>query len=189
VQPSPSAGSASGASAVAALAATAPAQTSQTQTGQTQTGQAQTGQAQTGQAQTGQAAVAGLVALAMSPPAPGSKPAVTVDPVQRILFAAEQTALPDAAMPQLTRLASTAQESGRRLIVVAYAGPVGNDASRARRRSLERATAVRAVLIERGLASTRIDVRAMGVPLDPDSPDRVEVSLGPIARPIQQGAR
>lgn len=52
-----------------------------------------------------------------------------------------------------------------RIQLVAYASAPGNgtdDAVEARRTSLARAVAVRAYLIQRGVASTRIDVRALG---------------------------
>jgi len=56
-------------------------------------------------------------------------------------------------------------QPGRRIQLVAYASAPGagaDDAIEARRTSLARAVAVRAYLIQRGVASTRIDVRALG---------------------------
>lgn len=116
----------------------------------------------------------------------------------RILFATDGIDLPDDAAPLLERVAAAARQQDRRVIVIAHAGAAAPDASagaaapdtsRSRRVSLARALGVRAALMERGVASTRIDVRAMGVPLDQEQPDRVEVSLGPVASLAQQGAR
>ena len=59
--------------------------------------------------------------------------------------------------------ASLAGDEQKRLQVVAYAASQGNT-SAARRLSLSRALAVRSYLIDKGIRSTRIDVRAMGAP-------------------------
>ena len=65
--------------------------------------------------------------------------------------------------------------SEARLQLKAYAAATGNDNSKARRLSLSRALAVRSFLIENGLRSTRIDVRALGIARDGGVPDRVDV--------------
>ena len=62
-----------------------------------------------------------------------------------------------------------------RLQLKAYAEATGNDTSKARRLSLSRALAVRSFLIENGLRSTRIDVRALGIARDGGAPDRVDI--------------
>ncbi len=49
-----------------------------------------------------------------------------------------------------------------RVQLLAYAGGEALSSSKARRLSLSRALAVRSYLIENGLRSTRIDVRALG---------------------------
>lgn len=64
-----------------------------------------------------------------------------------------------------------------RLQLKAYASGKGNDTSKARRLSLSRALAVRSFLIENGLRSTRIDVRALGIARDGGAPDRVDIVL------------
>jgi outer membrane protein OmpA-like peptidoglycan-associated protein len=59
----------------------------------------------------------------------------------------------------------------------AYGGPPGNKSSDARRLSLRRALAVRQMLIDGGIPSGRIIVRALGGVDDQGNPDRVDVYL------------
>lgn len=59
--------------------------------------------------------------------------------------------------------------------VKAYADGSTGSASTARRLSLSRALAVRSILIEFGVRSTRIDVRALGDRNEGGAPDRVDV--------------
>lgn len=71
---------------------------------------------------------------------------------------------------------SAALESGAtRVQLEAYGGPPGDKSSDARRLSLRRALAVRQLLIDNGVPSSRIDVRAMGGIDDKGSADRVDV--------------
>lgn len=64
-----------------------------------------------------------------------------------------------------------------RVQLLAYAATVDGNASKARRLSLSRALSVRAHLMSQGIASTRMDVRALGN-LAKDGPaDRVDVML------------
>lgn len=71
---------------------------------------------------------------------------------------------------------STALESGRGPVQLeAYAGTRGDKSSGAHRLSLERAIAVRQLLIDNGLPSNRIIVRAMGGADDSGPNDRVDV--------------
>ena len=71
---------------------------------------------------------------------------------------------------------STALEGGRGPVQLeAYAGARGDKSSTARRLSLERAIAVRQLLIDDGLPSNRIIVRAMGGADDNGPDDRVDV--------------
>ncbi len=60
---------------------------------------------------------------------------------------------------------------------MAYAGGDNDNASQARRLSLSRALAVRSYLIEQGVRSTRIDVRALGNKTDVEPADRVDLIL------------
>ena len=57
----------------------------------------------------------------------------------------------------------------------AYAAESGDQSSQARRLSLSRALAVRAYLIDKGVRSTRLDVRALGQPQDDGPADRVDL--------------
>lgn len=61
--------------------------------------------------------------------------------------------------------------------IAAYAAGTSDTANQARRMSLSRALAVRSYLIEKGVASTRLDVRALGNQVENGSPDRVDISL------------
>ncbi len=71
---------------------------------------------------------------------------------------------------------TTALESGAsRIQLEAYGGAPGDKSSDARRLSLKRALAVRQLLIDNGVPSNRIDVRAMGGVDDKGPTDRVDV--------------
>ncbi|HEX4157880.1 MAG TPA: OmpA family protein [Rhizomicrobium sp.] len=73
---------------------------------------------------------------------------------------------------------TTALESGAsRIQLEAYGGAAGDKSSDARRLSLRRALAVRQLLIDNGVPSNRIDVRAMGGVDDKGPTDRVDVFL------------
>ncbi|NQV59825.1 MAG: OmpA family protein [Alphaproteobacteria bacterium] len=78
---------------------------------------------------------------------------------------------------RLKAMADRVASTEARLQLKAYAAGNGNDTSKARRLSLSRALAVRSFLIENGLRSTRIDVRALGIPRDGGAPDRVDIVL------------
>jgi len=92
-------------------------------------------------------------------------------------FEAGKSELPGAASPQLEALAKQLAGNEERVQIRAYASANGADAaSGARRLSLSRALAVRTYLIDRGVRSTRIDVRALGAPTDGSPVDRVEVA-------------
>ncbi|MDX1482759.1 MAG: OmpA family protein, partial [Woeseiaceae bacterium] len=53
----------------------------------------------------------------------------------------------------------------------------GESASKARRVSLFRALSVRTYLIQKGIRSTRMDVRALGNKIDDATPDRVDIEV------------
>jgi flagellar motor protein MotB len=73
---------------------------------------------------------------------------------------------------------TTALESGAsRVQLEAYGGAPGDKSSDARRLSLKRALAVRQLLIDNGVPSNRIDVRAMGGVDDKGPTNRVDVFL------------
>lgn len=80
-----------------------------------------------------------------------------------------------------TRLNGIAQSLKRdeklRLQLLAYAGGEGQTLSQARRMSLSRGLAIRSLLMERGIQSTRIDMRALGNKSDGGPPNRVDMII------------
>jgi len=108
-------------------------------------------------------------------PAPLPRPAEI-----RILYAADATDLPEAARTDLDGMAEWLQANPAvRVQIVGYASATLQSGSDARRRSLLRTLAVRTYLIENGVLSTRMDVRALGNRTDAEPKDRVEVRLPP----------
>jgi outer membrane protein OmpA-like peptidoglycan-associated protein len=96
-----------------------------------------------------------------------------------ILFAADATAPAQSALSAIKFLAGDLNASmttpASRVQLLAYGGPKGDKSSDARRLSLKRALAIRQVLIDDGVPSERIDVRAMGGVDDGGPADRVDV--------------
>ncbi|BBK39448.1 hypothetical protein STAQ_45260 [Allostella sp. ATCC 35155] len=94
----------------------------------------------------------------------------------RVSFPAGGTDLPSSARSELDRVAGRlAADEALRLQLNAYAAGEGEQSSQARRLSLSRALAVRAYLIDKGVRSTRLDVRALGQPQDDGPADRVDL--------------
>jgi outer membrane protein OmpA-like peptidoglycan-associated protein len=107
------------------------------------------------------------------PPAPA-----TGAPTLQVAFAAGDAKLPNAARDTLKSLADKLKaEENVRLQLLAYAGGGALSASEARRLSLSRALAVRSFLIENGVRSTRIDVRALGDKTTDQPINRVDVHI------------
>lgn len=114
------------------------------------------------------------------PPAPTPAPA-SQGGIVTVAFSGGQSELPGDSIPALDTLAQQMANTEDRLQIRAYAASSGSDGgSGARRLALSRALAVRAYLIDRGIRSTRIDVRALGTPTDGSPVDRVEVA--PVGR-------
>jgi len=113
-------------------------------------------------------------------PTPAAAPATAAagEPT-RIIFAGSATDLPDDAKAGLDALARRLADDGHlRLQLAAYAGGSSDQANQARRISLQRALAVRGYLMERGVANTRMDVRALGNRSEgSDPPDRVDIVM------------
>lgn len=98
----------------------------------------------------------------------------------RILYSAEATELPGKAKKDLDRMAAWLRANPSvRLQIVGYASESSKTGSQARRRSLFRTIAVRTYLIENGVLSTRMDVRALGDRTEEEPKDRVEIKLPP----------
>ena len=96
----------------------------------------------------------------------------------RILFDADSSKLPPAARDQLSGIATKMQsQDNMRLQLLAYAANPDMSASAARRLSLSRALAVRSFLIENGVRSTRIDVRALGNKSSDPQTERVDITV------------
>lgn len=94
----------------------------------------------------------------------------------RLSFGAGAAAVQNAAAAQLNDVAKALQaDDSLRLQLLAYSGGGSQTPSQARRLSLSRALAVRSHLIEKGVRSTRIDVRALGNKSEGGPPDRVDV--------------
>ena len=96
----------------------------------------------------------------------------------RLAFPADQTKLPAAAKDRLMALAEKMKgQDNMRLQLMAYAGGSSLSSSLARRMSLSRALSVRSFLIENGVRSTRIDVRALGNKTTEEPVNRVDLNV------------
>lgn len=99
--------------------------------------------------------------------------------VLTVVFPPDDVHLPNAAQGELTALAQRlSRDDSLSLQLVAFAQGDEANTSKARRLSLSRALEVRRVLMDLGVRSTRIEVRALGNKNDSDSPaDRVDAVL------------
>ena len=95
-----------------------------------------------------------------------------------MLFDDKSATIPDSARASLEQLSATMKESeDLRVQLLAYAEGTSETASQARRLSLSRALAVRSFLINEGVRSTRMDVRALGNQAESGPADRVDAVL------------
>jgi len=124
--------------------------------------------------------------IAKAEPVPAPAPLSSIEPsapglTKRsvILFAAGASDPAQSALGAIKYLAvdlnSSMHSAGSRVQLIAYGGDKGDKGSDARRLSLKRALAIRQVLIDDGVPSERIDVRAMGGADDGGPSDRVDV--------------
>ena len=100
------------------------------------------------------------------------------DGAVQVIFNGDDTKLSADGQAAVDRVLGELEKSdGVRVQLMAYA--VGDDltASQARRISLSRALSVRSYLIEKGMRSSRIDVRALGDKGEGDPKNRVDVNL------------
>jgi outer membrane protein OmpA-like peptidoglycan-associated protein len=96
----------------------------------------------------------------------------------RVLFDDKSAKISDAARTPLQELSNAMKESeDLRVQLMAYAEGTSETASQARRLSLSRALAVRSFLINQGVRSTRMDVRALGNKAESGPADRVDAVL------------
>jgi outer membrane protein OmpA-like peptidoglycan-associated protein len=95
-----------------------------------------------------------------------------------VLFAPNATDPSVSALQSAKSLAgSLLAEGSSRVQLLAFGGQRGEKTSDTRRLSLKRALIVRQILIDNGVPSERIDVRAMGGADDDGPLDRVDVFL------------
>jgi outer membrane protein OmpA-like peptidoglycan-associated protein len=98
-----------------------------------------------------------------------------------VLFAPNATDPSVSALRSVKPLANDLSEAlaggASRVQLLAFGGPPGEKSSNTRRLSLKRALVVRQILIDDGVPSERIDVRALGGTDDDGPPDRVDVFL------------
>ncbi len=111
------------------------------------------------------------------PPALAAKQPAAIN--VRILFARAQTDLNPAGIEAIKGLIkSTAAGGATGFTVSAYADGAADDPSSGRRLSLARAQAARAALIDNGVPSNQITVRALGGRVGEGPPDRVDIVTG-----------
>lgn len=120
------------------------------------------------------------------PPAPRETQTAALPPARapvdekealRVVFSGSSSRLTEEGESGLRALVQSVAETETRIQLKAFAAGSAERPSTARRLSLSRALAVRSFLIEQGMRSTRIDVRALGVPVDDGPADRVDVIL------------
>ncbi|HEY1630503.1 MAG TPA: OmpA family protein [Rhizomicrobium sp.] len=125
------------------------------------------------------------VAKAEPPPAqtlaPASGPDAGFAKRGEIVFKHDATDPSPAQFDPLKNLAgdlnAALQNGASRIQLQAFGGAPGDKGSDARRLSLKRALSIRQVLIDNGVPSGKIDVRAMGGIDDHGNPDRVDVLI------------
>lgn len=123
--------------------------------------------------------VAATPAPAAAPPVQMAAATTVGSSLEAIKFAAGATDLPPGPQPTLDAVAMRLLANDNlRVQVIAHATGTADEAMEARRISLARAVAVRAYLIDKGVRSLRIDVRALGNRAD-EGPvaDQVDLSI------------
>lgn len=104
----------------------------------------------------------------------------------RVTFGPDNANLNPGTAAALKTLAEKARSNDTPISVLAYAPGNADDPSAPRRLSLARGLAARAVLLNSGIASTRIYVRALGANMQGGPANRVDVTLaapGPAQSP------
>lgn len=105
---------------------------------------------------------------------------VVLDPsLSSIPFAIKAVSVPMEAKDSLSKLAKLLQQhEATRITLFGYAGTGANTPPReAREISLQRVLSLRDYLVGKGVASNRIDVRALGANVPSGSMDRVDISI------------
>lgn len=92
-----------------------------------------------------------------------------------ITFGVKETELPNSAAAALTPIAEQmTSDTELRVQLLAYASSADGSPSSVRRKSLSRALSVREFLMDQGVQSTRIEVRALGDQTEGGAADRVD---------------
>jgi outer membrane protein OmpA-like peptidoglycan-associated protein len=120
--------------------------------------------------------------IAAAPLVAAAKPAVAATAARsdgtRLNFDPGQDQLTDAQRAELAPIVRSLQNNAdSRLEIVAFASGNVDRPSDARRTSLTRAVRVRGFLVDQGVRSARIDVRALGADSQGGPPDRVELTI------------
>jgi outer membrane protein OmpA-like peptidoglycan-associated protein len=101
-------------------------------------------------------------------------PSLNDEPIS-ITFGVDETDLPSSADSTLVPLAERMQSNENVGVqILAYASKTNGSVSSVRRKSLSRALSVRKFLMDRGIQSTRIEVRALGDKNEGGAPDRID---------------
>jgi outer membrane protein OmpA-like peptidoglycan-associated protein len=110
---------------------------------------------------------------------PAAAPALMPGRISMVRYAKGQSDLPADGRDLVNSVAAQLAANGKaRLQLVAYASGSGGDAIEARRIALARAVQLRAYLVEKGVQSVRMDVRALGNRNAGDGPaDRVDLVI------------
>lgn len=107
-----------------------------------------------------------------APPATGRNSAL------RLTYTPGATALSDGTRSQITDIVRQLEaNSSARVEIAAFASGTPERPSDARRLSLTRALEIRGILIDSGVRSTRIDVRALGADAQGGPADRVDLTI------------
>ncbi|MDQ2105309.1 OmpA family protein, partial [Azospirillum isscasi] len=117
---------------------------------------------------------------ALPPPQPKAPPPPALPRMEplTVLFDGAATALPEPAQARLDAIAERMKANGLlRLQIRSYASGTPETAREARQLSLARALAVRERLGTAGIASTRVDIRALGMEAGGGAPDRLDMEF------------
>ncbi|SLN73512.1 OmpA family protein [Oceanibacterium hippocampi] len=106
-----------------------------------------------------------------------ARPAAPIGEAVTIAFAGDAVELGSDARAALDGVVGALKDNDQRVQLKAFAADTGEGANSARRVSLSRALAVRAYMIDGGVRSTRIDVRALGDADDGGDADRVDIVM------------
>lgn len=95
-----------------------------------------------------------------------------------LTFGPEEKDLPLSAATSLSSVTERMNaDSNLRVQLLGYASSADDSPSSVRRMSLSRALSVREFLMDAGIQSTRIEVRALGDQIESGNPNRVDVVL------------